>query len=275
MQEIRLPRRSRGSVVPGTSKLPRENTSESGHTPLIGLAAAILLFAAPTGATAQSTGDYWRASYVGIVAGSGHSTNNLVDVEGFANPGNPGHTTNYDASGAVGGLVVGKRYGSDGLFPFRVELGLNFGDIKAETNMLDPEGLDESAIAQYHWISSVKFGLEIPMPNVDLFVNAGLAAAEISNSATDIDFEVYIDPDDSFDNNSVATGVVYGIGLEFPMSRRWSLRVDGLQYDFGTTTFEVNRSGDNTCGAAGMVPCPYQVTNRLGVVNVGVMYQFE
>ena len=232
--------------------------------------AALAALAAASAADAQQLG----RGYYGIFAGTGSTANSLVDVEGFANVGNPGSTTDYNGSGSLGGLVVGTSFGA-GMLPLRLEMDLGVGNMSAETDLLDPEGKDESAIARYHWISSLKFGLEYPFRRASVYVAGGLAFAEITNSATDIDWEVYIDPDDSFSDTSVATGSVFGIGAEFKLNQNWRMRVEGSQFDFGSTTFEVNRSADNNCGEAGLSPCPYQVSNRLQTVNLAFIHYFN
>ena len=232
--------------------------------------AALAALAAANAAEAQQ----WGPGYFGIFAGAGSSANSLVDVEGYANSGNPGWVTEYDGSGSLGGLLIGTSFGA-GRLPLRLEMGLGVGSMTAETDLLDPEGRDESAIARYHWISTLRFGLEYPFPKGGVYFAGGLAFAEISNSATDIDGEIYVDPDDSFSDTSVATGTVFGIGAEFQMNENWRMRIEGSQYDFGTTTFEVNRSANNNCGDAGLSPCPYEVSNRLQAVSLAFIHYFN
>ena len=45
--------------------------------------------------------------------------------------------------------------------------------------------------------------------------------------------------------------------------------------NFGSETYRVNLSGNNSCGPGGaMTPCRYTVRNRLGVVRLGIVYLF-
>ena len=56
---------------------------------------------------------------------------------------------------------------------------------------------------------------------------------------------------------------------------RWALRFDGSYLDFGSETYRVNLSGNNSCGPGGaMTACRYTVRNRLGVVRLGIVYGF-
>ena len=60
-----------------------------------------------------------------------------------------------------------------------------------------------------------------------------------------------------------------------PLAARWALRFDGSYLDFGSETYRVNLSGNNSCGPGGaMTPCRYTVRNRLGVVRLGFVYRF-
>ena len=63
----------------------------------------------------------WTATYVGIFAGFGQAGNRIIDVDGFANWGNPGSTVDYDTSGFIGGALIGKKFKIGGV-PLRIEL---------------------------------------------------------------------------------------------------------------------------------------------------------
>ena len=63
----------------------------------------------------------WTATYVGVFAGFGQADNRIIDVDGFANWGNPGSTVDYDTSGFIGGALIGKKFKIGGV-PLRIEL---------------------------------------------------------------------------------------------------------------------------------------------------------
>ena len=127
--------------------------------------------------------------------------NRIVDVEGFANWGNPGSTVDYDDVGFVGGALMGKKF-DIGDIPFRIEIDGTFGHLSAKTNKLDPEGLDETAETEFRWNATARGGIEQAVGPATVFVTGGLSAARITNSATDIDFGAdmppRLDADDSF-----------------------------------------------------------------------------
>ena len=218
-------------------------------------------------------------AYAGVFGGLGLTGNRLVDVDGFANWGNPGAVSNYNDTDFVGGVLAGKQFDLGNL-PFRIEVDGTFGDASAKTNKLDPEGLDETAKAKFRWISTARAGIEQTFGRMKVFVSGGLAVAGVTNSVTDIDFSAnsppQVDPDDSFRSSSTKTGWVIGAGIEASLADAWTLRLEGSYLDFGQSTYPVNRSGNNRCGAGGpRRACPYKVENELGIVRLAITRRFN
>ena len=220
----------------------------------------------------------WAGTYAGLFAGFGKTDNRIVDVEGFANWGNPGYRVGYDDSGFVGGILLGKRFDINSL-PLRIELDSSFGDLSAASNRLDPVGLDETVKAEIDWVTTARAGIEQAIGSATVFITGGLALARIDNSVTDIDFgpnrPTQVDPDDSFSAAATEIGWVSSVGVEAPFAADWRLRLEGSYLDFGRSTHYVNRSGDGRCGP-GMPrrPCPYNVKNKLSIIRLTIIRQF-
>ena len=238
--------------------------------------------AVPAFAGSEGRTSGWAGTYAGAFAGAGRSDNRIVDVDGFADWGNPGSRTGYARTGVVGGLLVGKRFGIDGV-RFRVEADAMFGDLSARTDRLDPGCTDEAAASRFRWISTVRVGVEETIGDVNVFVSGGPALARIVNSVTDTDYsgstclerDLRLDADDSFRRGTTEVGWAIGTGFEMPLAARWALRVDASYLDFGSETYRVNLSGNNSCGPGGArTACRYTVRNRLGVVRLGIVYRF-
>ncbi len=215
-------------------------------------------------------------TYAGVFAGFGRMSNRIVDVDGFANWGHPGSGVSYDDAGFAGGVLAGKRFEIGGV-PFRLEFDGTFGDMSAKTNKLDPEGLDETAESEFRWIVTTRAGVEQAVGRATLFATGGLAVARIASSVTDIDFgPTRMDPDDSFRDRTTEIGWVIGVGVETPLADAWTLRLEGSYLDFGSSTYHVNRSGNNSCGPGNpRRPCPYNIETRLGIVRLAIMYRFR
>lgn len=227
--------------------------------------------------------------YIGFFIGSGRAYNEHIDVEGFANWGHPGSSSDYDNTETVGGVLVGKKGDINGM-PIRLELDSTFGKISASTNKLDPEGLDETAEAEVLWLVTARAGLEKEVGPATLFANGGVAWSQIRNSVTDIDFRSdgppQVDPDDSFEDDSIQLGWVIGLGAELPLSKIagkfsknkeiWTLRVEGFHADFGEKTYTVNHSGGNSCGVGGSRrPCTYNIDNKVRIVRMVISRPFS
>ncbi len=238
----------------------------------------MLAGAGPAGAGSDDAGFDWTGAYMGAFVGFGGADNRIVDVDGFANWGNPGSAVDYHDSGFVGGALLGKKFEIGGV-PLRVELDGTFGGLSAASDRLDPVGLDETVKSEFRWVATARAGIERSVGPATLFASGGPAAARIDHSVTDIDFgpnmTTRVDPDDSFRDGTTKVGWVIGLGVEAPLADGWTVRLEGSYLDFGRSTHYVNRSGNNSCGP-GMPrrACPYDIDNKLGIVRLGIIRRF-
>lgn len=259
-----------------------QTSSGRGNAWQRGFAAAAILFllAALESASAgdSSADSIWTETYAGLFIGSGLTQNRLVDVDGFANWGNPGWISEYDDQGFAWGALAGSRFEFAGT-PLRLEVDATFGGLSASSDQLDPQGRDETAYADFQWLATARAGVEDRLGGVTLFATGGLAAARIDNSVTDIDFGMdmpaRLDPDDSFRDSSTHFGWTFGVGVEAGLPNDWTLRLEGTYLDFGRRTFFVNESGNNRCGPGGSrSACPYRVENSIGILRLGLIRRF-
>ena len=235
-------------------------------------------FAAPASAGEDAAGFEWSAPYAGAYAGFARTENRIVDVDGFANWGNAGSALDYRDSGFLFGGLIGAKFRLGGL-PLRVEADAAFGDAKASSNRLDPQGRDETVESEIRWMATARAGVERPVGPVTAFVSGGIAAARIGHSVTDIDFgpnaPPRFDPDDSFRAATTEFGWTISLGFEFPLADSWTMRVEGSYTDFGRSVHYVNRSGDNPCGPE--MPrraCPYHIDAELASARLVFIYSF-
>lgn len=229
----------------------------------------------PENTTQKETGPERSHNYAGIFIGPGLMKNRLLDVDGFADWGNPGTVSKYDDTGFSGGFLVGRKFDVGGL-NLRMELDGVITHVSASTDKLDPEGLDETAEAGFPWIISARGGIEQGVGSLTVFATAGLAIAGIGNSVTDIDSGTIWDPDDSFSEDSTELGWVIGTGLERALSDVWALRLEVLYMDFGESAYLVNRSGNNLCCGPDTPrrPVSYEVENRLSTARLAIIRRF-
>ena len=243
------------------------------------LTAALLAGGISTGAAAAVAANE-ADGYAGVFVGNGWMDNRILDVDGAANWGNPGWTTDYDDDGFIGGALIGKGFVVGGM-PLQVELSGTFGDLSGKSNQLDPEGLDETARAEFRWAAAARVGIGQTLGPAKVFASAGLAAAGLDNSVTDLDRSGlydpwHLDPDDSFSSRKTKIGWTAGIGVEALIADAWLLRLEGSYLDFGRSTHEVNRSANDHCGPGNpRRPCPYRVENKLSILRLALIRQFS
>ena len=231
--------------------------------------------------------------YAGVFAGAGRVDGRIVDTDGFSYSGHAGWTVDYDDAGLAGGALVGRKFEIRGV-PLRVELDATFGGMSAKTGRIDPrfQPPDETVHSKFRWVATARAGVERVIGRATVFASAGLALARIENSLTDLDAyrdrngewvllpngrpAQRMDPDDSFRDGSTEFGWVIGAGIETSLNDAWTLRLEGSYLDFGESSHDANRSGDDRCCGAGSPrrPVSYRIENRLGIVRLGAVYRF-
>ena len=261
------------------SRQPAHRSGISWRGAIIAVMALLVLGTGkPVSAASNDSISGKAETYTGIFIGSGLVGNRIVDIEGFANWGQPGYRLDYGDNRFVAGMLLGTKFDLAGV-RLRVEIDGAFGDLSGRSNRLDPEGLDETAGSDTDWVATGRVGFELPIGEATTFATAGLAAARITNFVTDIDSGrdvlPYMDPDDSFRAGSADLGPAIGAGIEAHLAGAWLLRAEGSFLDFGWSNHTVNHSGNNRCGPGNLRrPCPYKVRNRLGIVRFGLIYRF-
>ena len=233
-------------------------------------------------AAAAAANDDEAAFYAGLHAGLGRLDARIVDVDGFANWGRPGWRVGYRDSGPAGGALAGRRFALGGA-ALRIEVEAAFSRLAAKTDRLDPAIRDERAETKLRWLAAARVGIEHAFDGATVFAAAGPAAARIETSVTDLDRGVVdgrptpwrVDPDDSFRDSRTRFGWAAGAGVETALSGAWSLRLEGVYFDFGKSAHKVNRSGGGRCGPGNpRRPCSYEAETRFGLLRFAFIRRF-
>ena len=81
------------------------------------LALAVLVLLAcgsPAAAACDDAAGDAGCAYAGVLAGSSRAFNRIIDIDGFANWGNPGAVLDYDDVELAGSALVGRRPQGEG-----------------------------------------------------------------------------------------------------------------------------------------------------------------
>ena len=189
---------------------------------VVGLLAPTSAFAAdPLGAVD------WTGSYVGVQVG-------VVNM-GSDWSGDAYFFGNIDASlGATGGVVgvfAGHDVQMDG-FVLGAEADFNFLDVSDSHSWIDsPEGL--TVTTSIKDLASLRGRIGVPWQNLLFYATAGVATGTVKAS-------YYNDWLAVRDEHTFRLGVVAGGGIESQLTDNMSVRLQGLYYNFGDTTFEGN-----------------------------------
>ncbi len=237
------------------------------------LAAFFAMGGAGTAAGEPGKAKSGDGAYFGLFASGVRSANEIVDVTGFANWGKPGYKTSFRGQRLVGSALVGRSFMSDGM-PLRMELDATVGSVAGKSNLLDPADRDETGMVEFKWMASARVGIERQIRNATTFITGGVAFAKTRKSITDVDFSdsapSAVDPDDSFSLSDTDVGWAVSLGIEAPVADGWSVRLESVYMNFGSSRHNVNHSGGGRCGPEGeRMPCPFRFDSDVRMVRIG------
>jgi outer membrane immunogenic protein len=214
-------------------------------------------------ASAQDAPYTWAGSYVGVETGyAGSSVGFNADFTDF-------HDT-YHKDGFLGGIYAGHDwqsgkfvYGVVGDFDFVGMHETAFGDSDAFTG-----GKGEAYTYDVDWITSARLRAGYTATDRLLaYATGGVAAGHFQ--ATSYAGPVFIPvppffslPSSSSDFSGVKFGGVFGLGAEYALADKWSLKAEYLHYIFD----EIEPGPGGTAGAS--------FRPSLDTVKFGIAYRF-
>jgi len=116
------------------------------------------------------------------------------------------------------------------------------------------------------WLATVRPRVGAAFDNILLYATGGLAVGEVRVNHTLLD-----PPGGStsvFSTSSTRSGWTVGAGLEYAVARPWSVKLEYLYVDLGTTTLA-------TPADAFFVPASTTVSNKSQIVRAGLNYRFN
>jgi outer membrane immunogenic protein len=185
----------------------------------------------------------WTGFYVGadIGGGWGHHDRALVPNT-FAN--------SYNSSGVIGGIHAGSNWQMQA-FVFGLETDINLAGIKGDDGSTGGT-LDSTKLK---WLGSLRGRLGYAWDRVLIFATGGWAYGGLEHFNNGGAGETF---------TKTRSGWTVGGGLEYGLTRNWTIRADYRYYDLGTYQ---NLTPTNGVTA-------YEVDNTFHTITAGVSYRF-
>ncbi|MBX9991454.1 outer membrane protein [Phreatobacter oligotrophus] len=173
------------------------------------------------GLSAPNTG--WNGAYVGGLVGAGFQTSRLTDVNGNFGPN--GSVYSPYATGVAFGLYGGYNWQFSPTTLLGVEADITYNTASGSA-LTFSNPVTVNAKAQFAGSLRVRAGFVVD--RALFYVTGGLAVGNPSISVGP--------PGLTWARqNSLRVGYVLGLGTEYQVTRSWTVRFEGLYYDFGTS----------------------------------------
>lgn len=201
----------------------------------------------------------WTGFYVGGQIGYGEANYDGVFDSGEANPNNRAFANDLDLSGVVGGVHVGYNL-QRGNFVFGIEGDFNWTDWSDKVTDA-AAGATDFVTGDVEYLATVRGRIGLAMDRSLFYVTAGVAFADSEYTA----FNGGNATSGSLDFDDV--GFVVGGGVEYALTDKLSLRVQGLYYHFDDRKDGSQLNTDSDAGDFAKFDDAYSVT-------VGLSYKF-
>jgi len=202
----------------------------------------------------------WTGFYVGGSLGAAVAMGAVNDLSGsLYDPGSIGHDVSL---GAIIGANIGYNFQSGNLV-YGVEADISYNTARSDVGIYNVTP-DDHLRSTSNGLGTVRARVGYSFDKALLFVTGGLALSNINVSATG-----NFGPTD-FGTAGVSgwqTGWIVGAGLEYAITRNWTVRVEGDYVDFGSRTAW-------TTSSATLTPMGFQFHDQELIARTGVNYKF-
>jgi outer membrane immunogenic protein len=205
----------------------------------------------------------WSGFYAGLNAGYARGTSVWNDLDGTINAG--GVLVNESTNGFIGGGQVGYnwqfRYAVFGL-----ETDFDYLSLKQTTRLFDltgPGATHWQIKDSIPWLGTVRGRAGLALDNVLVYLTAGLAYGRAEHTIVG---NFVPNPHDL---SATKIGPVAGIGMEYGLDPRWSIKAEALYVDLG-------KNSGLCCGDAnsGFFTGRFDVNDTMWIVRAGANYKF-
>ncbi|HMN51826.1 MAG TPA: porin family protein [Xanthobacteraceae bacterium] len=189
----------------------------------------------------------WSGWYVGGTVGYGWSSST------HDNNGNL-FSGAFDVNGIVAGGTLGMNI-QRGNLVYGLEADLSYSDINGSTAQINCVG---ACITELKWFGTVRGRLGIAYDRVMPYITGGVAFGRVNAS---------IGAPLLTSGNSTEVGWTAGAGIEFALSRRWSMKLEYLHVNVGD---DLHYDNIPVCAAPGC----HALYDGFNIVRVGANYRW-
>jgi outer membrane immunogenic protein len=206
----------------------------------------------------------WSGFYAGLNVGYARGTTVWNDLDGTIN-GVGGVIVNESTNGFVGGGQIGYNWQFRHAV-FGLETDFDYLNLKQTTRLLDlvgPGGTHWQIHDSVPWLGTVRGRAGLALDNVLIYLTAGLAYGRAEHTIVG---NMAPTPHDL---SATKIGPVAGIGMEYGLDPRWSVKAEALYVDLG-------KNSGLCCGDAnsGFFTGRFDVNDTMWIVRAGVNYKF-
>jgi outer membrane immunogenic protein len=238
-------------------------------------------------AAAQTPVYSWTGFYIGLNAGYGWGDNGTscsFDASFVFASGDPASVCNGFAfpgvspSGIIGGVQIGNNWQS-GNFVFGLEADFSGSGIRGTSQFPSvDQGKTDEVSSRYDWLGTVRGRGGIAAGPGFYYATGGLAYGQVRNKYIfDITGENGCCPPTDrveFSSSGARFGWTAGAGAEFMWRTNWSIKIEYLFVDLGTTDVDISNHPLHVDTGFNSVPSTLHFNNQLNIVRGGVNYRF-
>lgn len=213
----------------------------------------------------------WSGFYAGLNAGYARNTTTWNDLDGIFD-GVGGVLITEAANGFIGGGQVGYNWQS-GHALVGVEADFDFLSLSQNTRQLAfPAGnVGPTFHDSIQWLGTVRGRAGLAFDNILTYLTAGLAYGRVQHTIVD----PFFNTNPNFSLSSTKVGFVAGIGTEYGLDPRWSVKVEALYVDLGKNSATITGIAQSTPpGNPTVVTGRLDVLDTMWIVRGGVNYKF-
>jgi outer membrane immunogenic protein len=220
-------------------------------------AAQNAVFKAPTALPQQFS---WAGLYLGANVGEGWSHSGLGCTFVGGSPCSNGYPNHFDPKGALGGVQAGYNWQTANLvFGFEADFDwMGIRDV-AHFPLADPNYANAQVASRYDWLGTVRGRAGFTVDKALFYATGGYAYAHLSQHYFD-------DNSGTFPWKGTRNGWVAGGGVEYALSRNWSVKAEYLHVNL--------QSSSITASFATNAVTTFQLKNDLNIVRGGLNYRF-